>query len=59
MILLLKFHPVLAKSSIIAFSNMLQFFMIKFFSSSLDNCDHFLAQKVPLKITCKYDLGAF
>ena len=59
LILLLKFHPVLAKSSFIVFSKMLQFFKIKFFTSSLNNCDHFLAQKVPLKITCKYDLGAF
>ena len=57
MILFLKFHPALLKTSMLVISNFLQPFFKLLLSSSLERINQLLIQYVPLKSTCKNELG--
>ena len=52
-----KFQPPFALKSSITPSRSWQFLFSNSFASSLDSSDQCRAQNVPLKITCRYELG--
>jgi len=56
-ILLLNFHPNLLRISITVISKRRQFFFRAFSSSSLESSDQHFVWYVPLKVTCKKELG--